>query len=212
MSAAATKAFGAKRGPGAKAPKPAITMRAALSDDRLLGLILGGESWAAWRVVLIAIMGESLTPGERFVFQALTGRDREPGELVEEFWGIIGRRGGKSRAMSALAVFLACFRDYGAVTVVGEKPTVLVMAQNVKQAGISLSYIVGALEGVPMLSGVIRNKTADSVELSNNVTIEVRPANFRGLRGVTAVAVLADEIAFWFDESSRVSKTRIQKS
>ena len=33
--------------------------------------------------------------------------------------------------------------------------------------------------------------------LSNGVAIEVRAASFRGLRGVTCVAVLADEICFW---------------
>jgi hypothetical protein len=53
-----------------------------------------------------------------------------------------------------------------------------------------------------MLSGTIQSKTADGIELSNNVTIEVRPASFRGIRGITAVAVICDEIAFWYDESS----------
>jgi hypothetical protein len=78
----------------------------------------------------------------------------------------------------------------------------LVMAQNVKQAGILLSYIVGIIESIPMLAGMVRNKTADILELSNGVTIEVRPANFRGIRGITCVAVICDEQAFWYDESS----------
>jgi hypothetical protein len=198
MSAAAPKPASKSKA----APLAAISMRKALSDPKLFGSILGGDSWAAWRIILTAIMGESLTDDERAVFKELTGREREPGEQVEEFWGAIGRRGGKSRAMAALAVFLAVFKDYAAVTVPGEKPTVLLLAQNVKQAGVSLSYIVGILESIPMLAGMVRSKTADAIELSNGVTIEVRPASFRGLRGITAVAVVADEIAFWYSEDS----------
>jgi hypothetical protein len=179
-----------------------LAMRQALSDNRLLGSILHGDSWHAWRVLLTAIMGEALTEDERVIFSALTGREREPGEPCEEFWGVIGRRGGKSRAMAVLAVFLAAFKDYSGVVVVGERPTVLVLAQNVRQAGILLSYIAGIFESVPMLAAMVKNRTQESIELSNNVTIEVRPANFRGIRGITCVAVICDEQSFWYDEAS----------
>ena len=33
---------------------PFVTMRRALSDEHLLGGVLGGDSWLAWRVLLIA--------------------------------------------------------------------------------------------------------------------------------------------------------------
>jgi hypothetical protein len=49
---------------------------------------------------------------------------------------------------------------------------------------------------------MVKSRTQDAIELSNNVTIEVRPANFRGLRGITAVACICDEQAFWYDEAS----------
>ena len=78
--------------------KHATTRRAALDDPHLLGNVLPGESWIAWRVLLIALMGEALDAAEREIFTRLPGRAREPGEQVEEFWGIVGRRGGKSRA------------------------------------------------------------------------------------------------------------------
>jgi hypothetical protein len=183
--------------------KPAVTMRDALTDLQLLGSVLNGDTWRAWHILLIAIMGEKLTADEREAFKELTGRECEPLALVEEFWGIIGRRGGKSRAMAALVVFLACLRAYGHVTVAGERPTVLLLAANVKQAGVALGYVVGILESTPLLAAMVRGKTADSIELSNGVVIEVRPASFRGLRGITAVAVVADEIAFWYNEDSQ---------
>ena len=182
--------------------KAAIGMRQALGDKALLGSILSGDSWHAWRVLLTAIMGEALTEDERAIFSALTGREHEPREPCEEFWAVIGRRGGKSRAMAVLAAFLAAFRDYKDVTAIGEKPTVLVMAQNVRQAGILLSYIAGIFESVPLLAAMVKNRTQEGIELSNNVTIEVGPANFRGIRGITCVAVICDEQAFWYDESS----------
>ena len=50
---------------------------------------------------------------------------------------------------------------------------------------------------------MIVGRTADTIELSNQISINVRAASFRRLRGVTCVAVIATEAAFWqTDESS----------
>ena len=38
-----------------------ITMREALESPAYFGTLLAGDSWAAWRVMLIAIVGEALT-------------------------------------------------------------------------------------------------------------------------------------------------------
>lgn len=73
--------------------KPLVTMRQALADPDLFGSILAGELWAAWRVLLIAIVGEELKPEERIVFEMLTGRPHEAQEAAEEAWLIKGRRG-----------------------------------------------------------------------------------------------------------------------
>jgi hypothetical protein len=51
-------------------------------------------------------MGERLSARERGLFRLLTQRDREPLKPVEEFVAVIGRRGGKSRAL-AVAVRIA---------------------------------------------------------------------------------------------------------
>jgi len=69
--------------------RPLVSMRDALDDSDLFGSILGGPTWLAWRVVLLAAMGEALTEEERAVFQRLTGRPQEPLQRVEEFWGVI---------------------------------------------------------------------------------------------------------------------------
>src|SRR5262249_21656460 len=41
-----------------------------------------------------------------------------------------------------------------------------------------------------------------TLELTNRVTLDVRAASFRRLRGQTALAVIADETAFWHDDAS----------
>ena len=99
----------------------AATMRKALTDSNLLGLTLSGDSWRLWRILLIAMMGEPLTDDERPDFKALTERPREPLTRVSEFWGVIGRRGGKSRAVAVLLIYLACLVDHRRSLARGEK-------------------------------------------------------------------------------------------
>ena len=41
-------------------------------------------------------MGEALRDDERETFTTLTGRQRKPGQRVEELCAVVGRRGGKS--------------------------------------------------------------------------------------------------------------------
>ena len=76
--------------------KPTVCIRKALADKKLLGGTLAGESWQAWRVLMIAAMGERLTDTELPIFTRLTGRDGEPLQPVEELVCVVGRRGGKS--------------------------------------------------------------------------------------------------------------------
>jgi hypothetical protein len=107
--------------------KPRISLRQSLQDPNLLGGALTGESWAAWRTLLVASMGESLTEDERATFRALTGREREPLQRVDEFAAVIGRRGGKSRAMATLATYIAGLCDHCDALVPGERGVLLWM-------------------------------------------------------------------------------------
>ena len=184
-------------------PRPMVSMREALSDPNLLGLALPGDSWRPWRILLIAAMGEALTDDERVVFKQLTGREREPLAPVEEFWGIIGRRGGKTRTMAVWAVYLACLVSYDDVLASGETGVVVFLAASVAQARIAFSYALGIVGAAPLLTSLVVNQNAGTLSLSNRVDLSIRPASFRTSRGVTAVAVLADEAAWWrSDESS----------
>jgi len=50
-----------RRPVNAPAPEAATTMREALTDPALLGSVLRGDSWRAWRILLIAANGEALS-------------------------------------------------------------------------------------------------------------------------------------------------------
>ena len=89
-----------------------VTMRQALSDPAYFGKQLTGDSWRPWRVLLLAICGETLEPEELATFQSLTNRFSGPSDPVREFVGVIGRRGGKSRCMAVLAAYCGCLIDY----------------------------------------------------------------------------------------------------
>ena len=181
--------------------KPTTSIRNALNDPALLGNVLAGDSWLPWRTLLIASMGEALDDDERKLFTQLTGREREPGQRVEELCAVVGRRGGKSRAMSTLAVYIAGLCEHERL-VRGERGVCLCVAPDMKVAGIILEYATAAFEASPILRQLIASRTADALELTNGCSIEVRAASFRRLRGPTYIAVIADESAFWLNENS----------
>jgi hypothetical protein len=182
--------------------KPTTTLRDALSDPALLGHVLAGDSWLPWRTLLIAAMGEALTDEERVIFTKLTGRAREPLQRVTEFEAVVGRRGGKTTAMSALATYIGACCDHTDALARGETGVLLVVAQDTKVAKKLLDFIEANLQDSPILHQLIKARTQDSIELTNNISIEVKPASFRKLRGPTYIAVIADELAFWFTDAS----------
>ncbi len=152
------------------------------SDRHLLGAVLGGDSWLAWRVLLIAAMGEPLTDDERSIFAKLTGRGREPGVRVDELWCVIGRRGGKSRAIAALLVYLATMVDYGSQLVSGERGVVSRRWLGRKS---SLRWCLNMSPASSRLrqswAKMVIRRAADSLTLFNRgatIVIAVRAASF----------------------------------
>jgi phage terminase large subunit-like protein len=117
------------------------------------------------------------------------------------------RRGGKSRAIATLAVYLAAFCDHRNILAPGEVATLPILSASVSQSQTIFNYVAGLLEVVPSIGSMVTRKTADTIGLSSGVEIAVRPASFRTIRGSSMIAVIADEIAFWrSDEASRNCK------
>lgn len=145
-------------------------------------------------------MGEKLAPDELKTFQQFTGRTTPPPQRVDELWCCVGRRGGKSRAMSALAVYLAGLCDFSDKLARGEKGVVLLIAPDMKQSKVLLGYAEGALQATPLMQQLLQSRTTDTLTLTTGISLEVRAASFRRIRGVTCVAVLGDETAFWMSD------------
>ncbi len=184
-------------------PAPYISMRDALASPDHLGGAIPGDSWLPWRTLLIAAMGEALTDEERALYTTMTGRDVEPLERVDELWGVIGRRGGKTRAMGTLGAYLATCFDWAPLLASGERGVLPILAASQHQAGRAFQHIRGIMAGSPELSELLDGEpTADMIRLTVPVDIEIRPANFRTVRSITAIAAICDEAAFWSIEGS----------
>jgi hypothetical protein len=182
--------------------RPAITIIDAISDPDIFGKwFKDRESFAAWVCLLKAIFGLPLDAIELELFQRLTGRTAPAplGYLVVAL--VIGRRGGKSLFLALVAAFLATFYDWTPFLNDSEKGTVVIVASDKKQGRAIFRFLSGMLK-IPLLAGRITRETADSIELSNGISVEIMAANFRTVRGYTVVAALADELAFWSSDET----------
>lgn len=170
---------------------------AAMEDQAIFAPHFRGDSWAAWKAFLGALFALPLQDDQRAVYSACTGRAEPPANPFSEAALIVGRRGGKSRVLALIAVYLATFKDYTPHLAPGEVATVAVLAANRAQARSIFRYTSGILKETPLLAPLVRSETAESIELANRVAIEISTASFRTTRGYSFAAVLADEIAFW---------------
>jgi hypothetical protein len=172
----------------------------ALDDQNLFAFHFVGSSWSAWRGFLAALFASD---GTAEAYGACTGRAKPPGAPFTEAALIVGRRGGKSRILALVAVYLAVFRDYAPYLAPGELATIAVLAANRPQARSIFRYISGILKAVPLFARMVVDENTEAIALANRVVIEIGTASFRTTRGYSFAAVLCDEIAFWRqDETS----------
>lgn len=175
----------------------------ACRDRKLFGSFFrDAATWAAWMTVLRSVFGLPLADSERELFTRCTGRSQPFAAPVTEGWLVCGRRSGKSFVAALIATFLAAFRDYSAFLSPGERGVVTVLAVSREQAKVIFRYIEAFFDGVPMLSRMVAGRTAESLDLTNGISIEVHTSSFRSVRGRTIVAALCDEIAFWRSDDS----------
>jgi hypothetical protein len=184
--------------------KVLFTMRESLADDNLLGLALKGPSWDKWKILLIAAAGEELTEDERVIYKELTGRDREPGRLVEVMLIIAGRRSGKSKAMSVFSLWLACCCDWSEDLSIGERGRALFVAPRMEQASVIDEYVRSIIEHVELLQSLIDQQTVRSVRLKRKISFEIHPSNAAHVRGMTAISIVLDECA-WLPSGDAVN-------
>jgi len=170
----------------------------ALQDRRVFGSAFSDlDSFTCWLIIIKAIFGLELSEEERQVFEYLTGRHHPNPEGHKRIFLVAGRRSGKSRISSTIAVFLALYVDWQRYLAPGEVAHIFTVSVDRAQSQVCLNYMKGLIEiAAPDL---IEKVTFDSIILKNRVTMDVRACNYKTGRGHACAAILCDEIGYWQD-------------
>ncbi len=181
------------------------TYAQACVDPNLFGPWFAGESWSTWRVLDKALFGEPLTPDELTIFTELTGRNEAPSAPAKEAWLVMGRRSGKDIKAASIAVYMATIgaelHGYRKRLQRGERGVVQILAVDRDQASVAFRYAKAFFEQ-PLLAPLLKRETADTLELTNDLAIEITTNDQRRVRGRTVVAAIFDEVAHWRSENT----------
>jgi len=101
-----------------------------------------------------------------------------------------------------LAAYVAACVDHRHVLAPRERGVLPILAVSTAQAATAFNFLSGVFATAPNLKGLVERQTADTLTLASGVDIEVRPASYRTIRGVTSVAAICDEIAYWRSDDS----------
>jgi hypothetical protein len=177
---------------------PLITLSRALTDPALLGSTFRAPSFWTWRTLAKVIDGEELRePRELELFRTCTGRTRPLRTPARRIILLAGRRAGKDRFLSAVAVWrCALATDWRQYQSAGEGAVVILLGADKRQAGILRKYCAGLLEA-PMLAREVTRQTGEVIEFRNGASLEIATNDARLVRGRSAIAVLGSEAAHW---------------
>jgi hypothetical protein len=127
----------------------------AMADPNIFAPHFRGASWQAWKAALAAIFALPMGDEALAAYRAATGRSSVPVVPFTEAALCVGRRGGKSRILALIAVYLATFRDYRPYLAPGECATIVIMAANKAQARSIFRFVIGLLKAVPLIQPVV---------------------------------------------------------
>ncbi len=114
--------------------------------------------------------------------------------------------------MAVLAAYIAACVDHRHVLAPGERGILPILAVSTAQAATFFNFVSGIFATAQNLEGLVEGQTADTLTLASGVDIEVRPASYRTIRGVTSVAAICDEIAYWRSDDSANPDREILKA
>lgn len=188
--------------PRIRLPRDASILDAFDDPDVFKPFFKNPQSWSVWKAIIAAIFALDMSDEQLALYRQVSGRTQVPTNVAKEVYLILGRRGGKSRILALVAVWLAAFFDYSEHLVPGEQGVIQIIAADRKQARTVVRYVKAFIGFVPMLKRLIESETKESVSLANNISIEVVTASFKSVRGFTVVAALLDEAAYFPNEES----------
>lgn len=176
----------------------------ALHDERFFKpLFKDLSSWHSWEIFLKALFNLPIEDAkDKRFFKDCTGLKSVPRERVKECFCIVGRRGGKSFTSSLISVYLACFKDWRKFLSPGERGYIFIVSCDKTQSQVINGYIKAILHSNKSFEKLIERETTEQIDLINNVSIMVKTASYRSLRGFTILACIMDELAFFRSEES----------
>jgi hypothetical protein len=120
----------------------------------------------------------------------------------KEGWMIVGRRGSKTDKFGAsMVAYEAALGGHEAFLARAQLGLVFLISQDLRAARYALTFIRGALESSPLLAKMIKQVTADRIDLKNNITIASIPATLKSVRGFSSPVAVLDEVGVWYQES-----------
>jgi hypothetical protein len=179
---------------------PDISLSQAMVDPALFGNTFAAPSFWTWRTVAKLIDGIPLNePREIELFEQATGRkyNQETYRAARRLILLAGRRAGKDRFLSAIAVWRAALcTDWRKHQSAGEQAVAILIGADRKQAAILRRYCEGLLKQ-PILEKEITRRTNELVEFRNGSSLEIITNDARLVRGRSAVAILGSECSHW---------------
>jgi hypothetical protein len=180
--------------------EPTIGLLQAMTEPSLFGRVFSASSFWTWRTVAKLIDNISLTePREIQLFEQCTGRkyNRQAQRAIKRLILLAGRRAGKDRFLSAVAVHRAALAaDWRQYQSPGEGSVCILLGRDKKQAAILRRYCRGLLQQPSLAREVVRD-TGEVVEFRNGASLEIASNDVSLVRGRSAIAVLGSECCHW---------------
>ncbi|MGE0703609.1 MAG: hypothetical protein AB7P22_06680 [Vicinamibacterales bacterium] len=186
---------------------PTPTILDVMTDPKLFGSWFAGDSWEAWKSWLAALFCLPMTPQQLAIYRTCTQREHPPATRPREGVLVKGRRAGGSRIQAFVAGYLATFVDWKPHLSPGEMALIAITSVDRSSARVLFGYIK-AFFSHPLMAPLVTSWRSDGLDLSNGVSIEIRTASFRSIRGYTIVAALCDEIAYWRSDDGSANPDR----
>ena len=157
------------------------------------GLPLEGRELDIWAIFNDQVTYDEL--GYPLSTQPLTYTPREYDQLV----GILGRRSGKSSAITAFAaLYEILFGGHLAYVKPGQDVVVPYIAQDLPTAKANMIFIALMANDAPLLKKQILTASRDRIDFKNGIVITPEPPAIKTGRGIAVPLVIMDEVGFWY--------------
>lgn len=118
------------------------------------------------------------------------------------FVGILGRRAGKSAAITAfIALYEILFGGHLDHVTEGQDVIVPYIAQDLATAKANMGHIVLMAHKSKSIEAQITTATRDKIEFANGITVLPEPPAIKTGRGFAMPIVIGDEVGFWYRTS-----------